>query len=455
MMQTRTKHRSRAHKIIPGTLLFLLSVIGCAWGTLNGPGSSFVSTPAGGVLVTAINADATEVTFDLDKEYTGAWKVYTKAEGGAALTTVSADSEIKDGKPVLVLESEDGPIVPRTYYVSLTREGKAESNRLALWGEPRVDPNPMSLAKRFGLAERGIPDALPDGADGVSAVFNLLHGHIASVGAGGAGNTIPGILLGDWIDLPSLSVAAYGGGGGFTATDAEVPGHGRLLRLLVVGNNSFNTDRAQAIDAQYGLYSSPGEAYNPADDIKDHNNGTPHVVFQFQNLFDTRRMDGIDNQGYAGCDIRPYLTPVDGDADSGKFLTGLTDAGLPADCLFAPIQYTVNAEGGGNTRIQDKVWLPTMRELFWKDPSVLIKDFRPDREDPDWQPRLEYYTSNETRKKGKLNPGDDYTWTSSTYRDYANGHGFCVFNASTGTIGSPDYSDGGSNGWVCPAFCVK
>ncbi|MDR1787043.1 MAG: DUF6273 domain-containing protein [Treponema sp.] len=395
-------------------------------------------TPQGSGVVTAIDAEVTKVYFTLDNEYSGTWKVYTAAAGGTASAALSASFSMVNNMPILTLKSAS-PISPRAYYVSVTEAGKGESGRLALWGPPLDDTTPLSLAARFRIPET----ALPSGAGGVYAVFTLLHTYIGDVVDKGEvnednGYAIPAIALGDWVDLQSLTVLAYDGDGGFSVTNDEVPDHGRLLRLLVVGNNSFNTDRAQAI----------GGDYNPADDIKTHNNGTPHLVFQFQNLFDARRMNGSGNDGYFACDIRDYLNI--------NYITGLTNAGLPAGCLFAPIQYTLNATNSGITRITDEVWLPTMRELFWNDPYVLANGHIYDREIPEDQPRLEYYTDNDTRKKGKLDAGADYTWTASTHH-YGSNDGFCVFDASTGTIAS--YPDDGSNAanamWVCPAFCVK
>jgi hypothetical protein len=487
MMKTRTKHRSRAHKIIPGILLSLLSVIGCAWGTLNGPGSSTVSTPTGGVLVTAINKEATKVWFDLDKEYTGEWKVYTEAEGGAALTTVSADTEIEDGKVSLVLESADGPIAPRTYYVSLKREGKAESNRFALWGGPLVDPNPMSLAKRFRLAERGygIPDALPvyhggTEIDGVSAVFNLLHGYLQDVRNSVIPNTtdplknykVPGILLGDWVDLPSLTLEGYpnisdqypGAAESYyplNLTNVLIP-DGRplsgtpLLRLIVVGNNSFH---------------SRGTYWLSDENARKYNDATPHLVFQFQNVptgtdvnyttsqgQNTAAVPGTASMndwsgatntgGYGASGMRKYLTPVSGVDGSGRYLAGLTGAGVPESVLFAPKRYVANGSHGDANKaeeIQDLVWLPTMREMTGGDFGANTT-----YETEANQARLEYYDTNDKREKGRI-------WTTA-YRGYfywtaspSSGSRFCIiYGNGSGTLQDEASQAHG----VAPAFCV-
>jgi hypothetical protein len=415
-------------------------VMGCTWGTLNGPGDAISSTPQGNVLVTMINADATEVYFTMEKVYDGAWKVYKDATGSASFSMIKAFFNVIDNVPFLILKSMIDPISPRTYYVSLTEDGKIESERFALWGEPLTDPSPMSLAKRFRLVERGgnIPDALLEGAAGVSAVFNLLHAYLQDVRAGmlsASDYVIPGIVLGDWVDLDHLQVAGYNGAGGFAVSNAEVPGHGTLLRLLVVGNNSFHSGR--------GSYTVTA------------NNATPHLVFQFQNLFDARRMHGGNTKRYVDCDIRTYLTK--------NYINGLRDAGLPVDYLFAPVRYVTNGGQNGVEAIQDKVWLPTMRELFWNDSWALgVGHFYP-VETAANQARLEYYTNNETRKKGKLDGGNERIWVASAYNNpgaVAGNVGFCLFNSTTGSIENAGNNASDGSGApadpirVCPAFCV-
>ena len=94
------------------------------------------------------------------------------------------------------------------------------------------------------------------------------------------------------------------------------PGYeGRLLRLTVVGINSFKRDGAAA-----------------------NNPGAPdHVVFQFQNIPVFRQMNPTDTNlvGYAGSEMRTYLI--------GNFLTGLKNAtGLTDAMLWAHTRYVPN-----------------------------------------------------------------------------------------------------------------
>jgi hypothetical protein len=464
----RTEHRVVFHKIIPGALVFLLSVTGCVWGTLNGPGSPSLLTPEGSILVTMINADATKVYFTLDQEYTGEWKVYTDATGDAR-SKVNASFSVINDVPFLILTSAE-PISPRTYYVSLKEEYKPESDRIALWGEPRVDPNPISLAKRFHLAERGygIPDArlIEDGAgllqsaDGVRAVFSVLHAYLQDVRAGVAPMNdyiVPGILLGDWVDLPSLSVAEYRRSDNNVIADAinitsntDLGDHGKLLRLIVVGNNSFHS----------------GAVYWPPETARFWNDATPHLVFQFQNIPGTARMQtGSAGGGYKGSGMRGYLVKTEDDPNSGKFLDGLKNAGVPEDWLFAPIRYVTNNGkryeynwqtdvetktdlATGADEIQDTVWLPTVREMFGE-PDASNETY----ETAANQARLEYYTDNTARIKYNGGGHADWYWEASpgwALSSTSNGT-FC--EVTTGGAASflwPDQSLG-----VAPAFCVR
>jgi hypothetical protein len=65
--------------------------------------------------------------------------------------------------------------------------------------------------------------------------------------------------------------------------------------------------------------------------------------------------------GYAASEMRKYLTTVEEDDGSGKFLVGLENAGVPRDVLWAPVRYI-------STKVTDTaltylLWLPTEREV--------------------------------------------------------------------------------------------
>jgi hypothetical protein len=232
----------------------------------------------------------------------------------------------------------------------------------------RID---ASIKNTFGITTTG--------ATGVTDAFNAVHAYLSGrTAAQLASDEI--IKLGDYIDLESLSVARYHTGAearnenGNSITDAvntdavngkidiasnvELSGHGALLRLIVVGINSFNkygTDGGSTGNADYIGGKTHGE------------NGTAaHLVFQFQNVPGTHRMGRSYSNinGYPESEMRTYLVPFASTAGSGAFLTGLTAAGVPADVLWAPTRYVAVPSANGARAIQDKLWLPTEREMF-------------------------------------------------------------------------------------------
>jgi hypothetical protein len=266
----------------------------------------------------------------------------------------------------------------------------------------------------------------------VTGAFNALHEFIQAGGL--ASGTVK---LGDWIDLEGgLAVEAYDGtdnkgGGGFNhnATKAvekvynKGAAWGTLCRLIVVGVNSFNGKN---------------------------DNDTPHVVFQFQNIPVTRRMNATNTNegGYAESEMRTYLT--------GNFLAGLKIAGVPDGVLWAPVRYlSAGTNGKGATKITDKLWLPTKREMTGSG------TYSADGETVDNQARLAYYTDNNTRLKAwdgdssdnypdmKKGTGEWY-WTGSARYDRSDL--FC--NVHDNGSDTASYS-ASSAGGVAPAFCVK
>jgi hypothetical protein len=151
------------------------------------------------------------------------------------------------------------------------------------------------------------------------------------------------IRLGDWIDLEGgLTVEDHNaGGGGFSSGDEGMHWNanitlngadkGKMCGLIVVGINPFK-------------------------DLNG-NGGTPHVVFQFQNIPVLRRMNPTASNagGYPESEMRVYLT--------GEFLSGLKDAGVPEGVLWGPSRVVSGKENGAKT-INDTLWLPTEREMF-------------------------------------------------------------------------------------------
>jgi hypothetical protein len=132
------------------------------------------------------------------------------------------------------------------------------------------------------------------------------------------------IQLGDYIDLESLTV-----------DQVEVPNedlgtHGKTLRLIVVGINSFQG--------------------------KNDNGAVPHVVFQFQNApFATKRMHSNATSFVA------YTASELGSTLSANFVTGLENAGVPTAKIWNPKRLVGYHNGSSNTteEVTAAVWLPS------------------------------------------------------------------------------------------------
>jgi hypothetical protein len=194
------------------------------------------------------------------------------------------------------------------------------------------------------------------GAQGVTDTFNAVH-EIIIASSTGTENLADRIHVGDWIDLPSLVVLPDADvrtldptekpiGGAINATNVDCA-NGKLLRLIVVGINSFN-------DVEY-VGDETDNAYNRA---------TRHLVFQFQNIPGFHRMNANanDTRGYSGSEMQTYL--------NNNFLTGLKAAGVPDGVLWAPSRRTIDragpppsGNGKGLDKITDKLWLPTATEM--------------------------------------------------------------------------------------------
>jgi hypothetical protein len=264
-----------------------------------------------------------------------------------------------------------------------------------------VDQTNTNIAAKFGVST-------------ASAAFTSLHYLISSPEGTDDFTTI--IALGDYIDLPSLTIIESGTE---TITDMAIAANSsRLLRLIVVGINSFN-----------GI----------------NGNSTDHVVFQFQNIPIPHSMEAsdINTSGYFGSWMRTYLT--------GAFLTGLqAAAGLTTDMLWGPTRYVANKGQGadGTDTITDTLWLPTEWEMFGARTSS-SQTYEVDA----GQARLEYYAagSGGDTSRVKYNSGNAaaYYWLATPRSDDA--LTFCLVQPNGTASG---YLASGGNG-IAPAFCVK
>jgi hypothetical protein len=268
-----------------------------------------------------------------------------------------------------------------------------------------------SIKNTFGITSTGVI--------GVTNTFIAVHTYVT--GKTTAELASDGIIqLGDYIDLEGGMTVSGGISHETVAYGADLgSGHGNLLRLIVVGINSFNAS---------GTYT-----------VTD--NGTDaHLVFQFQNVAFTHRMEvtNINTNGYAGSEMKTYLLD--------NFLPGLTAAGVPDSVLWAPTRSVANkgSNANGTHTVTDKLWLPTDREMFG------ARTYSVDaHETAANQARLEYYTSNALRVKYNASNAAGWYWQASPHS--ASSTHFCTVGVDGYTYNNVASSVGG----CAPAFSVK
>jgi hypothetical protein len=275
----------------------------------------------------------------------------------------------------------------------------------------------QSVKEKFGIPET------VTGKAGVEAAFQELSAFIRNGGLKEDLEKAPEkrvIKTGDWIDLEGgLQVDAYPdteGKGGFLCTEASDD-----TRLIVVGINTFN---------------------------QVNGNDTPHVVFHFKNIPVTRRMnpESVGNTGgYPASEMRKYLVGDDG--ESGKFLAGLEDAGVPKDVLWGPTR--VMSTKPGEEKITDVLWLPTEREMFKGGMTGYYGPLSGKDETGDNQAGLGYYTIDNKDSSREKKFGETATWYWVASADSSSEATFC----NVGITGLPGlYGAAGTCG-CAPAFC--
>jgi hypothetical protein len=275
------------------------------------------------------------------------------------------------------------------------------------------------------------------GAEGVREAFLELSAFIKNGGLTN-GVTQNVIQLGDYIDLEGgLAVFNYNKAGSFwsesdihwdSGLTLDDAGAGKMMRLIVVGINSFKPKSPYA-------YQYQGKDTPP-----------PHVVFQFQHVPVTRRMNetGSSADGYPKSEMRKYLTPVKDSngavvTGSGNFLAGLLEAGLPKDVLWGLSRRMATDKTKGTAIIDDLLWLPTEREVYggWN------QGYFYSVETEITQAWLEYYTSAKSAKKlskditnyPEVTAARQY-WLASMYGVDEDTTKFCTSSGSSGNPSS-------------------
>ncbi|MDR1231579.1 MAG: DUF6273 domain-containing protein [Spirochaetaceae bacterium] len=272
-----------------------------------------------------------------------------------------------------------------------------------------------NIKYKFGISEE------VTGTVGVEAAFQELH---AFIQAGGLTSKPNVIRPGDYIDLEGgLKVSAYGltgaEGGAISLPALSGQSTNPKLRLIVVGINSFTKN----------------------------GNNTPHVVFQFADFPGAHRMNNSESNsgGYEQSEMRKYLVPVASVDGSGNFLDGLVKtAGVPQGVLWGPARTVSTGSNSGAGTLTDPLWLPTIWELFGTNNDDGGDQIAASAEKTENQARLEYYISDDLRKKS-----GGYLLASA---EANGGDGFCRVNTS-GAISSSTANSTTSG--IAPAFCVQ
>ncbi|MDR0539807.1 MAG: DUF6273 domain-containing protein [Spirochaetaceae bacterium] len=243
------------------------------------------------------------------------------------------------------------------------------------------------------------------------------------------------ITMGDYVNLKSLTVAAYNGNGGnFDRTNTDLAGENESLRLMVVG-------------------------INPYSGKNDNGTSTPHLIFHFRGHMEQARMESTstNENGYLGSEMRKYLTPVDGVPGSGNYWTALKASGVPESVVWKVSRRVANkGNADGTHTIEDYLWLPTEREMFGPSGSSYSPPFWSNTtyETNTNQGYFAYYNSDAKRIKSSDNRITVGYWLASPQYYYVSirDTDFCCANAIDG-VNSGAFAIGRSS--VVPAFAVK
>jgi hypothetical protein len=248
------------------------------------------------------------------------------------------------------------------------------------------------------------------------------------------------LKTGDYIDLASLTVP-----------DSYVWSHkdrGYVDSIHTVTNTDFDKN-ASAVRLNAG--SSLRLILVGVNSFRKTNPDAPaHVVFQFKNVPFGYYMNktGTNAGGYEASAMRRFLL--------NNFLPALEKTGLPVSVLWAPRRMV------GGDEIEDKLWLPTERELFGPvgpDGHFISSHFKygpwaHESETESNQAWLEYYSSDSARYKSSTSNswfGDWVWWYWGASPCSGSAAAFCYCNDD----GNFDGYNASAVGGCAPAFCVR
>jgi hypothetical protein len=451
----------------PQALLIAVMVIGALFFASCGnadeltpppPSPKLIITPKSKSVLqgTSVKFTATTIVGSKDEDVTGAASWTIAKPDGSSSTINYGNLTVAKGETaetLTVTAAYDDMSAPVTFKVVATPD-------------KNISPT-TSIKEKFGISTTGTKEA-------VTETFNALHEFIQ---AGGLTNdkTKDMIVLGDWIDLEAgLTVSRYHRGA-YPAKDTsnvetdEANGkislayssaaNPQLLRLIVVGINSFHSGRGMTADPTPQATTNGGEAAGQYN-VKV-NDATQHLVFQFANIPGFHRInptaDGSTG-GYEASEMREYLVPVIKEntevPESGHFLAGLVTAGVPQNVLWGPTRYVATV--GKDNKLEDcaplndLLWLPTRFEMFGASQTgngAMLS------ENAGNQARLEYYLTDDRRKKSFNNTSDNNQWLSSVSTNSGTQSDNKNFNGVNADGGARNAAASYRQG-VAPAFCV-
>jgi uncharacterized repeat protein (TIGR02543 family) len=267
---------------------------------------------------------------------------------------------------------------------------------------------------KFGVKSAGYAISSISAQD-VTDTFTSVQAYLLTQSAGWPSNELGVIKLGDYVELPSLTVSEYNtNGGGVSITSNANDGK---LCVMVVSINPY--------------YSKNGNA------------DTPHLIFHFKNFPGRARMNASATNagGYKLSEMRSYLL--------NNYWPALQNAGVPDSAVWAISRRVANGGSGatGADTIEDKLWLPTEFEIY----GSCVESYYDYEVSGDQGLHFDYYSNDNLRKKN-----NSWYWDASPSRWGTSN--FCLIDAnyiSGRNMQACANQSPTTSGGVAPAFAVS